>query len=101
VNPGSDTYPLDVNAALSKNRKTLTFAALNPSDSEQHLELSIKGVKLSSQGHVWRMAPPLIEAKIPVGEKPGVGVREQTLTSVPDTITAPPFSVSISSFPCQ
>jgi alpha-L-arabinofuranosidase len=101
VNPGSDTYPLDVNAALSKNRKTLTFAVLNPSDSELHLELSIKGVKLSSQGHVWRMAPPLIEAKIPVGEKPGVGVREQTLTSVPDTITAPPFSVSISSFPCQ
>jgi alpha-N-arabinofuranosidase len=101
VNPGSDTHPLDVSAALSENRKTLTFSILNPSDSELHLELSVKGVKLSSQGHVWRMAPLLIDAKITVGEKSGVGVQEQSLTSVPDTITAPPFSVSICSFPCQ
>ena len=41
VNPGSDTYPLDVSAALSDDRKTLTFAVLNPSDSEQQLKLSI------------------------------------------------------------
>jgi alpha-N-arabinofuranosidase len=48
VNPGSDTYPLDVSAALSDDRKTLTFAVLNPSDSEQSLKLSINGAKLSS-----------------------------------------------------
>ena len=101
VNPGSDTYPLDVSAALSEDRKTLTLAVLNPSDSEKHLELSIKGAELSSRGHVWRMAPPSIDATIMVGEKPGVEVKEQTLISVPDAITAPPFSVSIYSFPCQ
>ncbi len=32
VNPGSDTYPLDVSAALSEDRKTLAIAVLNPSD---------------------------------------------------------------------
>ena len=57
VNPGSDTYPLDVSAALSEDRKTLTFAVLNPSDSEQRLKLSINGAELSGQGHLWRMAP--------------------------------------------
>ena len=81
VNPGSDTYPLDVSAALSDDRKTLTFAVLNPSDSEQQLKLSIAGVKLSSQGHLWRMAPSSVDATITLGQKPGVEVQEQTLTS--------------------
>ncbi len=77
VNPGSDTYPLDINAALSEDRKTLTFAVLNPSDSEQHLKLAINGVKLAGQGKVWRMAPSSVDATITVGQKPGVEVQEQ------------------------
>src|SRR5581483_8835608 len=71
VNPGSDTYPLDVSAALSEDRKTLTFAVLNPSDSEQHLNLVINGAKLASQGKVWRMAPSSVDATITLGQKPG------------------------------
>ncbi len=101
VNPGSDTYPLDVSAALSEDRKTLTFAVLNPSDSEQHMNLSISGTKLSSQGHLWRMAPSSVDATIVVGQKPGVEVEEQELTSVPDAMSVPPFSVNIYSFPVQ
>jgi alpha-N-arabinofuranosidase len=98
VNPGSDTYPLDVSAAFSDDRKALTFAVLNPSDSEQRLSLSIHGVKLLSQGHLWRMAPATIDATITVGQKPGVEVEEQELASVPDAMSVPPFSVSIYSF---
>ena len=101
VNPGSDTYPLDVSAALSEDRKTLTVAVLNPSDSEQHLDLAINGVKLSSQGHLWRMAPPSVDATITVGQEPGVKVEELELTLVPDAVTLPPFSVNIYSFPVQ
>jgi alpha-N-arabinofuranosidase len=98
VNPGSDTYPLDVSAALSEDRKTLALAVLNPSDSEQHLKLSINGAKLSSQGHLWRMAPSSVDATITVGQKPEVEVEEQGLTFVPDALSVPPFSVNIYSF---
>jgi len=101
VNPGSDTYPLDVSASLSEDRRTLTFAVLNPSDSAQRLKLSITGVKLSSQGHLWRMAPASVDATISVGQKPEVEVQEHELTSVPDTMAVPPFSVSIYSFPSE
>ncbi len=101
VNPGSDTYPLDVSAALSEDRKTLTFAVLNPSESEQHMNLSITGVKLASEGRLWRMAPSSVDATITVGQKPGVEVEEQALTSVPGSASVPPFSVSIYSFPVQ
>jgi alpha-N-arabinofuranosidase len=98
VNPGSATYPLDVSAALSEDRKTLTIAVLNPSDSEQQLKLTINGVKLASRGRLWRMAPTSIDAAIIVGQKPGVAVQQAELTSVPDAITVPPFSVNIYSF---
>jgi alpha-N-arabinofuranosidase len=101
VNPGSDTYPLDVSAALSEDRKTLTFAVLNPSDSEQHMKLSITGTKPSAQGHLWRMAPSRVDATITVGGKPEVEVEEQGLASVPDDVSVPPFSVNIYSFPVQ
>jgi hypothetical protein len=47
------------------------------------------------------MAPGTIDAAITVGQKPGVEVHEQEVTSVPDTIPVPPFSVSIYSFPMQ
>jgi alpha-N-arabinofuranosidase len=99
VNPGSDTYPLDVSAALGEDRRTLTFAVLNPSDSEQRLELSIVGATLASGGRLWRMAPKTIDATITVGQQPGVEVDEEMLSTVADAVVAPPFSVSIYSSP--
>jgi alpha-N-arabinofuranosidase len=101
VNPGSDTYPLDMSAALAVDHKTLTFAVLNPSDSEQHLRLSIHGAKLVNSGRLWRMAPTTVDATIAIGQKPGVEVQQQELTSVPETMSVPPFSVSIYSFPVK
>ncbi len=101
VNPGSDTYPLDVSAALSDDRKTLTIAVLNPSEGEQRLNLSINGAKLSTQGHLWRMAPSSVDATITVSQKPGVEVEEKEVTSLPDMVSIPPFSINIYSFAVQ
>jgi alpha-N-arabinofuranosidase len=101
VNPGSPTYPLDVSAALSDGRKTLTFAVLNPSDSEQPMKLAIHNVKLRANGELWQMAPKRVDATIVVGQIPGVAVQQQELSAVPDSIVAPPFSVTIYSFPVQ
>ena len=101
VNPGSDTYPLDVSAALSEDRRTLTFAVLNPSDSEQRLNLSIRGIRLANEGHLWRMAPSSVDATITVGQKPEVEAQDQGIASVPESISVPPFSVNIYSFAMQ
>jgi alpha-N-arabinofuranosidase len=47
------------------------------------------------------MAPSSVDATITVGQKPEVEVDEKDLTSVPDAMTVPPFSVNIYSFPVQ
>ena len=101
VNPGSDTFPLDVSAAFSADRKTLTIAVLNPSDAEQRATLGISGVALGGDGQLWRMAPSSVDATITVGQPAGVAIEEHPQAAVPTTLTVPPFSVSIYAFPVR
>jgi alpha-N-arabinofuranosidase len=98
VNAGSDTFPLDVAAAWSDDHKSLTVAVINPTESEQQLNLSIQNADLSGKAKLWRMAPSNINATITLGQKPGVEIEEQNLDSVPTSPTLAPFSVNIYEF---
>jgi len=99
INPGSPTYPLDVSAALSEDRKTLSVAVLNPSDSEQSIHLEIHGAALASTGKLWRMAPNSIDATVTAGSAAEVQVEEQSLGALPAMVTLRPYSVNIYSYP--
>ena len=101
VNPGSDTYPLDVSAAWSEDRKTMTVAVINPSESQQSMQVSISSANLARQGKLWQMAPHSIDATNTIGKKSEVEVTEQSLGPMQGTITVPPFSVNIYSYPIQ
>ncbi len=101
VNPGSDTFPLDVVAAWSTDRRTFTIAVLNPSDAAQPLNLTVQGVKLGGRGKLWQMAPDKVDAAIEVDKKSEVRVDEKTLEAMPEAMTVPPYSVNIYSYPVQ
>jgi alpha-N-arabinofuranosidase len=101
VNPGSPTYPLDVSAALSGDRKNLAIAVLNPSDEERSIHLEIHGAALASTGKLWRMAPNSIDATVKAGSPAEVQVEEQSLDALPATLTLRPYSVNIYSYPVQ
>jgi alpha-L-arabinofuranosidase len=95
VNAGSPTYPLDVAAAWTADRSAFTVAVVNPSDSAQAIDLSFQGVRLAGGGTLWRLAPDSLDARIVVGEAPGVRVEEERVTRVPARVTFPPFSVTV------
>lgn len=95
VHAGSDTFPLDVAAAWTTDRKTLTVAVINPTESQQTLSLAIRGAKLSGQGTLRRLAPSSLTATVVVGREPGVKIEEQPLRALPKNPTFPPFSVNI------
>ena len=101
VNPGSPTYPLDVVATFSDDRKTFTIAVLNPSDTPASMNLTISGTRLADQGTLWQMAPDKIDAVIALGKKPEVRVEEKPQGPISSNIVAPPFSVNINSYPVQ
>ncbi|HNY27829.1 MAG TPA: alpha-N-arabinofuranosidase, partial [Candidatus Sumerlaeota bacterium] len=101
VHAGSDTFPLDVAAAWTADRKALTVAVINPTESSQTLKLKIDGAELSGKGTLRRMAPPSLTATLTIGEEPGVKIEEQSLDSIPEKPTFAPFSVNIYEFPVR
>jgi len=101
VNPGSDTYPLDISAAFTADHKTLTIAVLNPSDTEQKLDMKVKGVSLAQQGELWKLAPASVDATNAVGKKPEVRIENSTVNAIPEVLTVAPFSISIYSYAVQ
>jgi alpha-N-arabinofuranosidase len=112
-NAGSDTYPLDVVAALTPDRKTLTIAVLNPTPEAHELALTLTGLPLAGAGgkgaakaapggvRLWHMAPASIDAAIVVGQKPGVQVEEVNVGTLPSKLSIPPISVGIYEVPLR
>jgi alpha-L-arabinofuranosidase len=92
---GSPTYPLDVLAAWTPDRKKLLVSVVNPTEEGQSLALKIGGVKLRGQGKLSRIAPSSVTATNEAGKEPEVKIVETALSSVPDTVQVPPFSVSL------
>jgi alpha-N-arabinofuranosidase len=101
VNAGSDTFPLDVAAAWTTDRKALTVAVINPTESAQTLSLQIHGAELSGKGTLRRMAPESLTATVIVDQEPGVKIEEQALDAIPSNPTFAPFSVNIYEFPVE
>jgi alpha-N-arabinofuranosidase len=88
INAGSDTFPVDVAAAWTDDRRALTVAVLNPADVDQSLKLNITGAALSGKGTLWRLASAETN-----GQNPSIS--NSPVDSIPDALTLPRFSVSI------
>ena len=88
VNAGSDTFPLDIVAAWTGDRRTLTVAAVNPTDAEQTLKLNITGANLAGKGTLWRLASTETN-----GQNPRIS--SSPVDSVPSLVTIPQFSINI------
>ncbi len=101
VHAGSDTFPLDVAAAWTADRKALTLAVINPTESAQKLSLEIRGAALSGRGTLRRMAPPSLTVNVVVGQQPGVTVEELPVVGPLRGATFAPFSVNVYELPVK
>ncbi len=88
ANAGSDTFPLDVAAAWTADRRALTVAVLNPTDVEQSIRLNITGANLAGKGALWRLAST--EAN---GQNPSIS--SSPVDSVPGSVAVPRYSINI------
>lgn len=99
TNPGSPTYPLDMFAALTSDRKYLTIAVVNATESEQKFDLKVAGVKLEGLSKLWQLTGSSLDAANHVGQPSQVEVKEIPIGSAPGTVTVSPISVNIYQFP--
>jgi alpha-N-arabinofuranosidase len=101
VPSGSDTYPLDVAAALTADRKTLTVAIVNPTESEQRIDVAFQGVALQLKGRLFRIASPDLNPQNQPGKPPVVDIVESEVTEVPRSLVIPKLSVSLYELPVR
>ena len=95
---GSPTYPLDVLAAFSSDRKKFLISVVNPTEEGRSFTPKIGGVKLKDQGKLNQIAPPSFNSTNEVGKEPVVKIVETLQNGVPENVQAPPFSVSLYEF---
>jgi alpha-N-arabinofuranosidase len=95
---GSPTYPLDVMAALSSDRKTLILSVINPTEEEHEFSPRVAGVKLSSQGKLWQIAAPNVNATNEVGKQPAVNIIESPQNALSENMRVPAISVNVYEF---
>jgi alpha-N-arabinofuranosidase len=96
---GSPTYPLDMFAALSPDRKFLLLSVVNATDSEQKFDLSVSGTRLTGPSKLWQLTGSTVDAADRVGQPPQVEIKESAIDSAPETISVAPISVNIYRFP--
>lgn len=96
---GSPTYPLDVVAGLSPDRRSLRIAVVNATFKNQPLEIKLAGMRTGDGGKVWRLTGDSVEAANKVGQPAGVTVREAKVPRLSRSLTVPPISTSIYEFP--
>jgi alpha-N-arabinofuranosidase len=101
VSSGSPTYPLDVIATLTPDRKYLNLVVVNATKQEQGFDLSLTGMKLGDSGTLWKLTGSNLDAVNRVGQPSEVKVEESPASSVRGAITVAPISVNIYRFPVQ
>jgi alpha-L-arabinofuranosidase len=107
---GSPTFPLDVFAALSADRKTLTVSVVNPTEAEQQCDLNLTGVQAAGAAKLWQITAPAATGAAPAGAGRGgrggfsgspATMAEKSLPEAPGKVTLPPASISVYEFPVK
>lgn len=94
INAGSDTFPLDVAAAWSEDRQLLTVAVINPTQSDQKMQLRISGANVAG-GTLRRLGHPDLNYAAAPGQPSAVKIVEQRLAKMPRVVVLPRHSVSL------
>jgi len=95
---GSPTYPLDMIATLTPDRKYLNLAVINATDQVQKFELSATGTHLAGPILLWQLTGSNVDATNHAGEPPQIEVKEIPISKVPVAISAAPMSVNVYRF---
>jgi len=98
VNTGSDTWPLDVSAALTSDRRALIVAVVNATEEPHDLHLAVQGFRRGSKGRCWKLVAPGLDAQNSVGRPPQVVIRESGFDPKATSFMAAPTSIVLYEF---
>ncbi|HEU5402062.1 MAG TPA: hypothetical protein VFU86_11940 [Terriglobales bacterium] len=95
---GSPTYPLDVLAAFSGDRKRFLLSVVNPTEERHSLAPAMRGVRLRGRGTLYQIAPPDVNSANEAGKEPVVKIVGTEQAEFPEIVQCPAVSVSLYEF---
>ena len=95
---GSPTYPLDVVAAVSGDRRSFLLSVVNPTEAGHEFAPHISGISLKGPGRLFQIAAPGVHAFNEPGKKPMVEILEHPQPAFSGTVKVPPLSVGVYRF---
>ena len=95
VNTGSATWPLDVSAALTADRKALVVAVVNATEEPRTLDLALDGFSPSNRGRCWKLIAPGLDAQNNVGKPPQVVIAESSFDATQKAKAVAPRSIEL------
>lgn len=95
---GSPTYPLDVVAALSGDRRIFILSLVNPTEEELEFSARVTGVNLRSQGKLWQIAAPNVDTTNEPDKTPAVAIVQSFQSAFSQGMRVPAISVNIYEF---
>jgi alpha-N-arabinofuranosidase len=98
---GSPTYPLDMVAALSADKKFLILSVVNATESEQKFDLNVSGTRIAGPSTLWQLTGSTLDATDRVGQPPQVEIKESSVGNTSETFSIAPISVNIYRFPVE
>ena len=96
---GSPTYPLDMVAALSADRKSLLISVVNAIESEQTFDLAVTGAQMRGPARILQLTGSSADAANRVGQAPQLTVKESTAVDPSSEIAVSPISITLYQFP--
>jgi alpha-N-arabinofuranosidase len=87
--------PLDVMAAWTEDKKSLTISIVNPTKEKRNLSLSLSGIAMPGSARLFRIAGTDPMAYNEPGKEPAVKIEETASAPFGAKLTLPPLSISI------
>lgn len=98
VNTGSDTWPLDVSAAVTADRRALVVAVVNATEDRHVLHLAVQRVRKGSKERCWKLVAPGLDAQNSLDQPPQVVIRQDGFDAAAKSITVAPASIVLYEF---
>ncbi len=87
--------PLDVAAALSEDKKTLTVSVVNPTMRKLNVSLDVSGITLTGTGRRWQIAGDDSMAYNEPGKPAAVAIEQDSVSGVGDSLPVAACSVTL------
>jgi alpha-N-arabinofuranosidase len=93
--------PLDISAALTSDKKTLTLGVVNPTKDTIQLKLNLNGLKPADKAQTWIIAGDDPLACNQPGESRKVDIQQAAPTDLSNTVSVKPLSITLWRAPVQ